>query len=35
LDDQKKPGSEIKKIINDAHREITKDCIRNILNKPN
>ena len=33
LEDQKKPGSEIKKIINDAHREITKDCIRNILNK--
>ena len=35
LEDQKKPGNEIKKIINEAHREITKDCIRNILNKTN
>ncbi len=33
LEDQKKPGSEIKKIIENVHREIAQDCIKNILNK--
>jgi tRNA nucleotidyltransferase (CCA-adding enzyme) len=33
LQDQKKAGSEIKKIIENAHREIAQGCLKNILNK--
>jgi hypothetical protein len=32
-EDQKKPGLEIKKIIDNAHREIAQDAIRNFLNE--
>ena len=32
-EDQKKPGLEIKKIIENAHREIAQDSIRDLLNK--
>jgi len=32
-EDQKKPGLEIKNIIENAHREIAQDAIRNFLNK--
>jgi len=32
-EDQKKPGLEIKKIIENAHREIAQDAIRKFLNK--
>ena len=32
-EDQKKPGLEIKKIIENAHREIAQDAIREFLNK--
>jgi len=32
-EDQKKPGLEIKKIIENAHREIAQDAIRRFLNK--
>ena len=32
-EDQKKPGLEIKKIIENAHREIAQDSIRKFLNK--
>ena len=32
-EDQKKPGLEIKKIIENAHREIAQDAIRNFLNE--
>ncbi len=35
LEDQKKSGSEIKKVIENAHREIAQDCLKNILNKSN
>ena len=34
-EDQKKPGLEIKKIIENAHREIAQDAIRKLLNKSN
>ena len=34
-EDQKKPGLEIKKIIENAHREIAQDAIRKFLNKSN
>ena len=34
-EDQKRPGLEIKKIIENAHREIAQDAIRKFLNKSN
>jgi hypothetical protein len=34
-EDQKKPGLEIKNIIENAHREIAQDAIRRFLNKSN
>ena len=34
-EDQKKSGLEIKKIIENAHREIAQDAIRKYLNKSN
>ena len=32
-EDQKKPNKEIQNIIENAHREITRDCVSNFLNK--